>query len=70
MLNALYIAPYKYLAPRNGGQYCQYYTHQALGEKANLWVAGVTSNENIEGNHFELINVFSDSKYRYMNPFY
>lgn len=70
MLNVLYIAPYKYLAPRNGGQYCQFYTHQSLGKKVNLYVAGVESNEIISGNHFELINVFSDSKYRYMNPFY
>jgi polysaccharide biosynthesis protein PslH len=69
-LNILYITSYKYLKPRNGGQFCQYFTHQYLGKISNLYVAGVRSNDAMDDKNFTLLPVFSDAKLRYINPFY
>ncbi len=68
-MNILYIVPYKYLKPSNGGGYCIYYVQQYLGEISNLVVAGSELDEPMEDLHFKHIKVFGKSTFRYINIF-
>lgn len=67
-LNILYLSPYKYLKPTNGGEYCQFYSQQAIGKESNLFIAGVEANEHISDAYFEVISVLPNSRLRYINP--
>jgi glycosyltransferase involved in cell wall biosynthesis len=69
LANILDIVPYKILPAQMGGQkgiaiFCKY-----LGEKNELTIASVKSNEKNLAENYELISVFSDSRLRYANPF-
>jgi glycosyltransferase involved in cell wall biosynthesis len=69
LANILDIVPYKILPAQMGGQkgiaiFCKY-----LGEKNELTIVSVKSNEKKLAENYELISVFSDSRLRYTNPF-
>ena len=69
MLNVLNIIPYNFLPAKMGGQKCIALEYQFLSKLVNLTCA-TTVNNNSNEVEYELINVFSSSKLRYVNIFY
>src|SRR5690242_5256438 len=70
LANIIDIVPYKVLPAQMGGQkgiaiFCKY-----LGEKNQLTVVSVKSNEKKLAENYELIPLFNDSRIRYANPFW
>jgi hypothetical protein len=68
LANIIDIVPYKVLPAQMGGQkgiaiFCKY-----LGEKNQLTVVSVKSNEKKLAENYELILLFNDSRIRYANP--
>jgi hypothetical protein len=68
LANIIDIVPYKVLPAQMGGQkgiaiFCKY-----LGEKNQLTVVSVKSNEKKLAENYELIPLFNDSRIRYANP--
>lgn len=64
------IIPYKILPAQMGGQkgialFCKH-----LGEQNELTCVSVKSNEKSLAENYELISLFGDSRWRYINPFY
>ncbi len=70
MANILNIIPYKILPVQTGGQkaialFCKY-----LGKEHTLTAVSVKGNDITKAENYELINIFSESQFRYINPSY
>jgi polysaccharide biosynthesis protein PslH len=67
-MRILSISTYQYIKPTDGGRNGIYYQHKSLANKASLMVAGVQANEEDAELNYPLYPIFSNSKYRYINP--
>ncbi len=69
MLNVLSIAPYRFLPAKIGGQKCIAFGYEFLSKHLNITCI-TTKNNNAKNTNYEVLNILSDSKFRYVNIFY
>lgn len=65
----LAIVPYKVLPANFGGEKCVTQFYQYLGQLVNLTAVSTKANKIELARNYRMLNIFSDSRIRYANPF-
>src|SRR5687768_17461380 len=65
----LAIVPYKVLPANFGGEKCVTQFYQYLGQLVNLTAVSTKANKIELARNYRMLNIFSNSRIRYANPF-